>query len=96
MWPTIVLILALAIRQAVDLFGRLLNSIRISQRSSTSKRMELDMKSIVIRQVIVFSLLVTVMCVAMLVGTLLILNSEAATHTGTMLIAPPYQHLHIG
>ena len=54
------------------------------------------MSSSVIRQVIVFSLLVTIMCVALLVGTLLIVISIAGGHanqTGTMLIAPPYQHL---
>ena len=54
------------------------------------------MNSSVLRQVIVFSLLVTVMCVALLVGALLILPSIAGNHTGTMLIAPPYQHLHGG
>jgi hypothetical protein len=55
------------------------------------------MNSSVIRQVIVTSLLVTVMCIALLVGALLISNSIAAGHssrTGIMLIAHPYQHQH--
>jgi hypothetical protein len=54
------------------------------------------MNSSVIRQVIMVSLLITVMCIVLLVGALLILNSIAVNHTGTMLIAPPYQHLHGG
>ena len=54
------------------------------------------MNSSVIRQVIVFSFVVTVMCVVLLVAMLLILSSIVVNHTGIMLIAPPYQHLHGG
>jgi hypothetical protein len=55
------------------------------------------MNSSVIRQTIVASLLVTVMCIALLVGAHLLPSSIAgghANHTSTMLIAPPYQHQH--
>jgi hypothetical protein len=52
------------------------------------------MKSILIRQVLVTFLLITIVCIALLVGSLLIPNSRAAGHatqTGTMLVAPAYQ-----
>jgi hypothetical protein len=52
------------------------------------------MNSIVIRQIIVVSCLVAILCIALLVGVPLILGSVAGTHPsqgGLMLIAPPYQ-----
>ena len=55
-----------------------------------------DMSSKVIRQTMVGSLFVAILWIALLVGVLLILSSIAGNHTGTMLIAPPYQHLHGG
>jgi hypothetical protein len=53
------------------------------------------MNSSVIRQALVASLLITIMCIALLVGALMIPSSIAGGHssrTGTMLIAPPFQH----
>lgn len=53
------------------------------------------MKSRVIQQALVVGLLVTIMLIASLVGGLLMPSSRAeghASHTGTMLIAPSYQH----
>jgi hypothetical protein len=47
-----------------------------------------------IRQTRVLSCLVAVLCIALLVGVLLILSSIAGVHPahpGIMLIAPPYQ-----
>ncbi|HXZ03508.1 MAG TPA: hypothetical protein VEH81_01675 [Ktedonobacteraceae bacterium] len=49
----------------------------------------------VTRQTLVASLLVTIMCIMLLIGAVLISSSITeghATNTGTMLIAPAYQH----
>ncbi|HEX6556376.1 MAG TPA: hypothetical protein VF026_26695 [Ktedonobacteraceae bacterium] len=51
------------------------------------------MNRIVIRQAVVVSILGTLLCVALLLGVLLLLASIAETHppqTGIMLIASPY------
>jgi len=51
------------------------------------------MNTIVIRQTVVVSILVALLCLAFLLGVLLILSSfTGALHTqnGIMLIAPPY------
>jgi hypothetical protein len=56
------------------------------------------MNSSVIRQTIVASFLLTIMCIVLLVGAMLIYINIAGghvNHTGTMLIAPPYQYQHI-
>jgi hypothetical protein len=55
------------------------------------------MNSKMIRQALVTSFLITVMCIALLVGALLIPHSIGTRHAnnvGTMLIAPAYQHQH--
>jgi hypothetical protein len=52
------------------------------------------MNNIVVRQIVVVSIPVALLCLALLLGVLLILSSfTGAPHsqTGIMLIAPPYQ-----
>jgi hypothetical protein len=51
------------------------------------------MNSILMRKTLVIGSLIVILCIAMLVGTLLLLSSIAGahpTHIGIMLIAPPY------
>jgi hypothetical protein len=52
------------------------------------------MNSISIRKTLVIGSLIIILCIALLVGALLLLGSIAGAHpahTGIMLIAPPYQ-----
>ena len=59
---------------------------------SQQQQEEYKMKSIVIRQAVVGSILGALLCVALLLGILLLLASIAGTHpshTGMMLIASP-------
>ncbi len=54
------------------------------------------MKSSAIRQALVVNLLLTIMCIVLLVGALLIPSSRAGVHpahAGIMLIAHPYQNI---
>ena len=52
------------------------------------------MNSILMRKTLVIGSLIVILCIALLVGALLVLGSIAGahpTHMGIMLITPPYQ-----